>query len=287
MSPQPTVFDVPPGQFEAQVLGAPPDVTVVVDFWAEWCAPCRALGPVLEKVVAGYGGRVVLAKVNIDQDRELAMQFGIQSIPSVKIFRAGRVVGEFMGALPEPDVARVIAAAVPSPADELVAEGDRLLQSGQVDQAAERYARALAEDEHHAGALLRLGTAAAEQGEAEKARSLLERIGEDATEYEAAQVVLARFGFEANCRRRGGEEACRKALEEQPDDLDARYDLACCLVVKGDYAGALDELLAVLSADKNHGDGAAREAVLRIFALVGTRSELANKYRRKLAAVLY
>jgi putative thioredoxin len=287
MSPQSIVFDVPPGQFDAQVMNAPADVTVVVDFWAEWCAPCRALGPVLERVVSGYDGRVLLAKVDIDQDRELAARFGIQSIPSVKMFRGGQLVGEFMGALPEPDVARIIAAAVPSPADELVAEGDELLRAGKADQAAERYANALLEDAHHTAALLRLGTAAAAQGDVEKARTLLGQIGEDAAEYEAAQGVLAGFEFEANCRRRGGEAACRAALEESPDDLDARYDLACCLIVKGDHAGALDELLKVLSADKNHGDGAARDAVLSVFALVGPRSELANTYRRKLAAVLY
>jgi putative thioredoxin len=282
-----TVFNVPPGQFDAQVLNAAPNVTVVVDFWAEWCAPCRALGPILERVVSGYGGRAVLAKVDIEQDRELAMRYGIQSIPAVKIFRAGRMVGEFMGALPEAEVARIIGAFVPSPADELVAKGDGLLKEGKVDRATDCYAKALQEDAHHAGALLRLGTAAAEQGDADKARPLLQQIGEDAAEYEAAQAVLARFGFEANCRRRGGEAGARKALEQNPGDLDARYDLACCLVVTGDHAGALDELLAVLSADKNYGDGAAREAVLRVFSLVGPRSELANTYRRKLAAVLY
>ncbi|NLW50685.1 MAG: tetratricopeptide repeat protein [Candidatus Brocadiaceae bacterium] len=281
------VFDVPPGQFDSRVLDAPADLTVVVDFWAEWCGPCRSLGPILERVVVGYGGRVVLAKVNIDQDREAAMRLGIQSIPTVKIFRGGQIVGEFMGALPEAEVARIVAAAVPSVADELVAEGDRRLETGKAEAAAENYEKALREDPHHTGALLRLGTAAAEQGRPDEARALLGRIEEDAEEYEAARAVLARFEFEANCRRRGGEAACRRAVEADPDDLGARYDLACCLVVREDYEGALDELLTVLSADKNHGDGAAREAVLRVFALAGPRSELANAYRRKLATVLY
>jgi len=282
-----TVFDVPPGQFDDQVLNAPPNLTVVVDFWAEWCAPCRALGPILERLVAAYGGRVVLAKVDIEQDREVAVRFGIQSIPAVKMFRAGQLVGEFIGALPEAQVARILEAAVPSPADELVAEGDGLLHEGQVAEAAERYEEAFKQEPRHAGALLRLGTAAAEQGDADRARSLLEQIGEDAVEHEAAQAVLGRLDFEAHCRRRGGEAACRRALEQDPDDLDARYDLACCLVVEGNHEGALAELLRVLSTDRSYRDGAAKEAVLRVFALAGARSELANTYRRKLASILY
>ena len=99
--------------------------------------------------------------------------------------------------------------------------------------------------------------------------------------------MLARFDFEANCRRRGGEAACRRALVQDPHDLAARYDQAGCLVVAGDHEGALAELLRVLSTDRGYRDGAAKEAVLRVFALVGPRSELANTYRRKLASVLY
>ena len=282
-----TVFEVPPGQFDDLVLNASPRLTVVVDFWAEWCAPCRALSPILERVVRSYDGRAVLAKVNIEEDREVALRFGVQGIPAVKVFRAGQVVGEFIGALPEPQVARILEAAIPSPADELVADGDELLAQGSVVEATGRYEQALEQAPRHAPALLRLGTAAAEQGDAEKARELLDRIGEDAPEYEAARGMLASLEFRETCRRAGGTDACRERTRQDPDSVDARYELACCLAAEGDSEAALEEFLNVLTRDKQYRDGAAKEAMLRIFALVGPHSELANAYRRKLAAVLY
>ncbi|MHC4481009.1 MAG: tetratricopeptide repeat protein, partial [Planctomycetota bacterium] len=128
---------------------------------------------------------------------------------------------------------------------------------------------------------------ALERGQSDEARELLSRIEEDTGEHDAALGLLARLDFAENCHARGGRAACEGRLRQGPDDLDARYDLATCLAAEGDYEGALEELLRVVSADRNHRDQAAKEAMVRIFSLIGPRSELADTYRRKLAGVLY
>lgn len=287
MANEELVFDVAPGQFEKRVIQPSFKRAVVVDFWAEWCAPCRALTPVLERVVQSFGGRAALARVNIEQDREVAVRYGIQSIPSVKVFRDGKVAGEFVGALPEPQVARALASAIPSRADELVVEGDGLVKERRLEEAETQYQEALQEDPQHSAALLRIGMMAVEKGDFDQARQTLSRIEENALEYDPAQGLLARIEFSETCRQKGGRAACEQRLAENSDSLDVRYDVACCLAADGEYERALEEFLQVLSADRNFRDQAARDAIVRIFSLVGPRTELAEKYRRKLASVLY
>jgi putative thioredoxin len=286
MASQQIVFDVPPGQFDGRVVAASSKVPIVVDFWAEWCTPCRTLEPILERVVASYQGRALLAKVNVDKDPQTAVLYGVQSIPAVKVFRGGRIVGEFMGALPESEVTRILAAVLPSRTDEFVNEGDRLVETGHIEEAEKSFRKALEENPEHTGALLRLGTMAAEGGDAAQARKLLSRIEENAAEYDAAQGVLARIEFGDRCRQKGGRAACEQKLARKADDAEARYDLACCLAAEGDHGRALEEFLKVVSSDRNLRDQA-RNAMVRIFSLLGPGSELAAAYRRKLASALY
>jgi putative thioredoxin len=285
--PDETVYDVEPGRFDEQVIEESKKQPVVVDFWAEWCAPCRTLGPMLEKVVGTYAGRARLAKVNIEQDPNIAVRYGVQGIPAVKVFRDGEVVGEFVGAIPEPDVQRLLSRLLPSASDEVVAEGDRFLAERKLEDAEESYRRALEGDPGHTGALLRLGTLALELGRHEEAQEVLGRIEEDAKEYDTARAMLSRIEFSKVCHENGGPDACQARAAESPDDLDARYALACCMAAAGQYERALEEFLGIVSNDKDYREGAAREAMVHIFNLVGPRSELANSYRKKLASVLY
>jgi putative thioredoxin len=287
MPTAPVAFDVAPGRFDELVLAASRERAIVVDFWAEWCAPCRALGPVLQDVVASYAGRARLARVDIDQHKDVAVRYGIQGIPAVKIFYRGSVVGEFMGALPRPEVERILAAVIPSVADELVARAEELLGTRDSAAAEGLLRQALAEDATHAGALLRLGTVCVDRGHPDEARGLLSRIQENSPEHEAALALLASLEFANVCRDSGGLEDCRHRVQETPDDLDARYDLACCLAADAQYDRALEEFLGILQLDRDYRERAPQQAMLRIFTLVGPRSDLANAYRRKLAATLY
>ena len=128
-------YDVGEEEFRHEVIAASSECSVIVDFWAPWCAPCRVLGPALEQIVRSYEGKVRLARVNVDENPQLAAEWGIQGIPAVKIFRGGGVVAEFVGALPEAELKRKIADAIPTRADELVGEGDRLAAEGKGGEA--------------------------------------------------------------------------------------------------------------------------------------------------------
>ena len=281
------VFEVGETAFEERVITASSARPVVVDFWAPWCAPCRMLSPVLEKVVASFGGTVVLAEVNVDEAPGLARQYGIRGIPAVKVFRQGKVVAEFVGARSEHDVREMLSRLVPSEADEMVASGRELASAGKLDEAEPLYREALTKQTDHSGALLGLAVIAMEKGDHEAAREAASRVEPGAAEHEEAEGILARLDFVRDCAERGGKETAERLLAEKPDDLDAVYDLASCLAAEEDYAGALDHFMRILERDKGYRAGAAKDAMLRIFSIVGKRSALAEEYRSGLARALY
>lgn len=281
------IYDVDTATFDEQVIAASRDRAVVVDFWAPWCAPCLVLGPILEKVVRSHQGRAALARVNVDQNQPLAAAYGVRGIPAVKVFRDGRLVTEFVGALPEAEVERILAAVVPSASDEMAAEAARLLQEGRKKDAERRFRKVLAADEKHPTAAAGLALLALERGEYEEARRLASAVEPGTPEHEQAQAVLDQLEFLDHCRKLGGLETARKRHRVDENDLDARYDLASCLAAEGDYQAALDQFLAIVAADKNFRDGAAKTACVRIFGIVGQRSQLADDYRSRLAQLLY
>jgi len=281
------VYDVAPGEFDEKVLDASGERVVVVDFWAQWCAPCRVLGPILEEVVRSFEGKAVLAKVNVDENPDVAQKWDIRGIPAVKVFRDGKVVADFVGARPKPDVRRLIESVLPSRADELVREGDRLAASGSTAEARDRYTEALQAEPDHAPAALRLAEIAADAGEFEEATRLASAVPEGDDRRDAAEALLARVGFAVESNRIGGLEQARKRAESAGDDLDARFQLAVCLAGAQEYKEALETLVGIVERNRNFRDGAAKEAMLRIFAIVGETSDLANEYRPRLARALY
>jgi len=279
--------EVTEADFEQRVIAASREHAVVVDFWAPWCAPCHMLAPILERVVRDTAGRAVLVKVNLDTCPNLASRFAIQAIPNVKVFRDAKVVLDMTGALPEVEVRRRLSAVIPSPADDLVAEGDRARGTGSLSTAKESYQQALRIDPRHPAARLRLAELALEQGDLDGARQMASGVAEEPEGRDVAASILARVDFASHCRKVGGKAACAERAAKGRDDLDASYDLACCLAAEGDYRQALDLFLRILKQDKRYRDDAAKQAVLRIFSIVGQRTELADEYRSKLARLLY
>ncbi len=279
------IIDVTEVDFQQKVIEASRQKTVVVDFWAPWCAPCRMLGPILERAVSEAGTDITLAKVNVDENPSLAMQWGVQGIPAVKIFRDGRVINEFVGALPEEQVRRILKQSSPSKADALVAQGDAALRNLDVSTAETLYRQALAEDPNCETAALRLAALLMERGNTDEAEKMLSSIKADSPLYDAAQALRSRMEFAKECTKHGGAEAARKKFEANPNDADAAYAWGCCLAAKEQYRDALEVFLSILTNDKNY--EAAREAMVKIFSIVGERSELADEYRQKMAMILY
>jgi putative thioredoxin len=279
--------DVSEQDFEQAVVQRSHEVPVVIDFWAPWCGPCRALGPTLEKLAEEQQGKFILAKVNVDENPMLAQAFQIQSIPAVKAVRNGALAGEFLGAQPEPNVRRFIEQLLPSEAESLAQEAQRLEEAGKVQGAESLYRAALAKEANQPLALLGLARVLVRRGEESDAQTLLTRVPNTAPEHPAAQQLLAQLRLKQTGAKAEDEKQYRDRLAANPNDLDARFELSQMLAAVGRYEEALAELLAIVKKDRKFRDDGARKAMLEIFEVIGARSELAESYRSELAKVLF
>jgi putative thioredoxin len=271
------VVEVDERTFQEAVLERSRSAPVVVDFWAPWCGPCRVLGPTLERLAAEAKGAFVLAKINVDENPRLSQMFRIQGIPAVKAFRDGRVVDEFTGALPETQVRAWLKRFVPAPGNDLLAAAAALEQSNP-SEAAARYRVALGSDPNNAEALFALGRLLAAQGDPEGAATL-RQVPSDSPLYKRAQAWLALADFLA--------EADRVPRGQAPaDDMEGRYRRAAALARSRDYAGAVDELLAIVERNRQFRDDGARKMLLALFDALGD-DPVVGPARRRLANLLF
>ena len=245
------VFDVDEAEFEQRVLERSKEVPVVVDFWADWCGPCKQLTPALERAAEARAGKVVLAKVDVEKNKQLQAAFRIQSIPAVKAFKDGRVASEFTGALPPAEVERFFDALVPSEADELAASGDE-----------EALRRAVELDPNHTTARRELGKLLLRRGDTDEAIALLEGAGGDFV----ADGLLARAGL-------AGDLELAPAFEAWDE---------------GDHGAALELLQDAFQRERNpERRDPIRRVMVALFTELGPDDPLARDHRRRLSAALY
>jgi putative thioredoxin len=277
--------------FRQDVLAESMQQPVLVDFWAPWCGPCKALTPVLEKVVKAAKGKVKLVKMNIDEHPQIAGQLGVKSIPAVFAFQKGQPVDGFMGALPESQVKsfieRIIGDVGASAIDEIIAAAEKSVAEGDFSQAAELYAGALAEDDTSAKAMGGLIKVYVEMDMLEQAKQLLNAVKPEMAG--DAAIAGARAAIEAKeaAASLGDTAGLLAAVEADPANHQARIDLAIALNAKGDKEGATDQLIASIRKDRAWNEGAARKQLLLFFEAWGHGDDATVEGRRKLSAVLF
>jgi putative thioredoxin len=280
------VVDVGDADFEKQVLQRSRQVPVVVDFWAEWCGPCKQLGPLLEKAAADRKGKFILAKVNVDEAPRLAQYFRIESIPAVLAFKDGQAVNGFVGLLPESDLKMFLDdLAGPSAGDPLVKAA--ALEVKDPSGAEKIYREALAADETSHPARLGLARVLVATGRDDEALQVLETVP-DAGEVGAEALKLRRTVEMRKAAATAGDEAeLRNKIAADRDNPQWLLELGNILATKGQYEPALETLLKAAELDKEVGRGPVRELMVKIFEIIGVRSELADRYRDRLRALLY
>lgn len=256
MADTPHVFDITVENFAAVLEEYSPRVPVLVDFWAPWCGPCKALLPLLQRLAGEYAGQFILAKVNIDEQPALAQQFGVRSVPTVKVFRHARLVDEFLGAQPEAEVRRIIERHIERESDRILAAAQALHSQGDTTRAAVLMRDALAKEPDNAGLCLALAEMQMEEGNYEESAALLESLPAEAAFEPEAAALLARLEFAQAVKGAPSEKQLEQTVANAPDDSRARYQLAAYKVLAGDYEGAMDHLLGLMRRDRGYGDDA-------------------------------
>jgi len=286
MADSPYVVEIDETNFQQIVIDGSFQVPVLIDFWASWCQPCQALMPILARLADDYQGRFLLAKINTEEQQAIAAQFGIRSIPTVKLFIAGQPVDEFAGALPEAQVRAFLDKHLPRASDDKVAQAREQLLAGDAEQALALLDAATAEDPDNPRIGITRAQIQAATGAVDDAVATLDALPQDTRDTPEVARLRAQLFFDgiAGAEAEAGEAAA--AVAADPDNLDARYRLAAAQAVEGEVEQAMENFLTVMQKDRKFGDDGARKALLKLFEMLGDEPVVA-RYRARMFNLLH
>lgn len=279
-------FDSTTGTFEQDVLERSKTVPVLVDFWAPWCAPCRVLKPILEKLAVEFEGRFALAKVNTDENPEIATRYGVRGIPNVKAFVDGELVDEFTGALPESGVRGFLEGLVPSESEKLRRAAATALAKGDTPNAEAALREAIALDPANLDARVDFAALLLARDDYAGAEAQLAEVPDDVRD-DRVEPIAAKVALWKRGQSLPDLATLEAQVDARPEDLDARLGYADRLAADGRFRAALDQLIEVVRRDRGERRERARKTVLALFGLAADQPDLVGEYRRKLAGALY
>lgn len=289
--PEDLIKDGSDAGFMTDVIEASKSQPVLVDFWATWCGPCRTLTPMIEKAVRAAGGAVKLVKIDVDKNPAYAGQLRVQSIPTVYAFVNGQPVDGFQGAVPDSQLKAFIdkltgGTSANSDIEQLMSLGEESLTLNDLGGAAQAFAQVLTLEPAHERAVAGMARVYLADGDREQAIQTLAMAGPNSTDPDI-QSVRAQLSLGAQVADDSEGEALKAKIAADPSDHQARFDLAGVLAAKGDLAGAVDQLLDIVKADREWNDQVARKQLLTVFEAAGLNSDVAKDGRRRLSSLLF
>ena len=283
-------------QFGADVIEASANALIIVDFWATWCGPCKTLTPILESVVNKSSGAVRLVKIDVDKNPDLSAQLRIQSIPTVFAFSNGQPVDAFQGALPESEVQNWIDKLLqqhggeqePSPLEEALIAAEEAMNNGDIGSAGALFAQVLNQDAENTKALAGMAKCYLKANKVEKARELIDQLSDDVKSSDEVHAVISAIELaEVGSASASELNSLMTKVNENPSDLQLKYDLATSLYGSGDTEAAIEQLVEIVRINREWNNGTAREQLLKIFEALGPTDPIAITGRRKLSSILF
>jgi len=297
MADSPYIVQLDEQNFMEVVVEGSDNTPVLVDFWADWCGPCKSLMPILEKLAVEYNGAFILAKLDTEAHPGIAQQLGIRSLPTVKLFKDRQLLDEFMGALPEPEVRTFLEKHVGPPlaaedsepddaGDSRVKQAMAKFTAGNAEDAVRMLKDAQAEDPANPEILLALGQVSISSDDLETAESCLKALPEDDREGQQGRRLAGTLELARENDSQSSVQELKAAMEKNPSSSEIRYKLAIAEAVSGNFQTAMDQLLSLVQSDAGYNDGAPKEKLLAMFNVLGD-DPLVGQYRRKLFATLH
>lgn len=287
MNESPNIYHATQGNFAELVLQNSRRVPVLVDFWADWCGPCHMLMPILAKLVDEYAGGFILVKVNSDEQQALATQFGVRSLPTVKVFKNGEIVDEFMGVQSESVIREILERHIERESDRILLEVRRALERGDSEQATTLLNKAVELDPSNPKVKIEQAKNLMRNGEPERAEIILDDLKGDQRDVPEVKVLKAQLAFARIATQGPNRARLEELVSSDPNNLSARYQLGASKVVSGEYEDALNELLEIMKRDRGFDDDAGRKGLLSVFEILGGSGELVSRYRALMSNALH